>query len=417
MTVSAEPLDPTVRTELDHLRSRALIVAGVGAVLYAVVALATAHWSTDYGQLMLPYLVGFIFWMIPTLGSMVLLMIQYLTGGKWGVMLRRIFEANTRCYPLMLLLFVPVAVSVFLGEESPYLWARPLEVVYPGPAQAAWDAREELAHRQHMFLNPTMFVGFSALFLAIWGGFIFVLNRWSAETDRTGDPGPRRRLINVSGPGVIIYALTVTFAVLYWVMSLELNWASTMFPVIFAITQFLGAYAFSVIVLLWLARRPPLDHAVTPGEQIHLGSLLLALTLFWTYVSFAQFLLVWVGNLPEEIPWYLKRSRGGWEYVAWSLGILHFALPFLLLLFRDVKADRRRLTWVAALILVMCGVDVLWWIEPTYADHGHVFFWVLDLAAIAAIGGVWVWWFLGQLKQRDSLLPAREANLLEHAHD
>jgi hypothetical protein len=407
-------VEPTAaHPELERIRSRALLVAVAGAVVFAVAAGITLPWASNAGQFFLPYLVGWFFWFLMPMGSMVLLMIQYLTGGKWGVLLRRIFEANTRTLPLMVVLFIPAVVMMFLGESSPYEWVR--EYVSPGSVSVTEQGREDLAERIRLFLNPTCYIAVALACFAIWGLIIYLLNRWSAETDRTGDPGPRRLLVNISGPGIIVYALTQTFATMHWVMSLELTWASTMFPVIVAITQILGSYTFSVIVLLLLARREPMQQYVTPGEQIHLGSFMLAFTCFWAYVSFAQFLLVWVANLPEEIPWYLKRSRGGWQVLGWALGLFHFALPFLLLLYRDVKSNPRGLRNVAVLLLVMCGVDVLWWIEPSYSHHGHPFFWVMDLAAIAAIGGLWVWVFLGQLSRRP-LLPARETNVLEHAH-
>jgi hypothetical protein len=408
-----EPNNAAPPAEFAAIRRRALIVAAVGAVVFALMAGITATVSENYGQFFLPYLVGWFFWFLVPMGSMVLLMIQYLTGGKWGVLMRRIFEANTRTFPLMLVLFLPLLLALFMGEHSPYEWVR--EWASPGSVAQTPQGKEELAERIHLFLNPAAFVGVSAACFVIWGGFIFLLNRWSARTDATGDIGVRRLLIKISGPGLMIYAVSQTFATMHWVMSLEMTWASTMFPVIVAITQILGAYTFSVITLLLLARRGPMSDYVTPGEQIHLGSFMLAFTCFWTYVSFAQFMLVWVANLPEELVWYAKRSREGWQFVAWALGLFHFALPFVLLLYRDLKSNPRFLMRVSLLLLVMCAVDVVWWVEPTYAHHGHPFFWVMDLAAIAAIGGVWVWVFLGQLGSRP-LLPARETNVLEHAH-
>src|SRR5262249_34923527 len=157
---------------------------------------------------------------------------------------------------------------------------------------------------------------------------------------------------------IITYALTLTFACTHWVVSLEPTWSSTMFPVIFAVNQLLTSLALSLAVLLLLSKWPPLSHWVRPSEQIHLGSFMLAITLFWTYTSFSQLMLIWVGNLPEEIPFYLNRSREGWQWVSWVLAITHFFAPFVLLLFRRVKENPVALRNVALLIVTACAVDV-----------------------------------------------------------
>jgi magnesium-transporting ATPase (P-type) len=198
-------------------------------------------------------------------------------------------------------------------------------------------------------------------------------------------------------------------------MSVEPGWSSTMFPVIFAVNQFLTALAFSLMLFLVIASRPPVKDVMRPKFQLDMATLMLALTLFWTYTSFSQFMLIWVGNLPEEIPFYLKRSAGGWWWVSAALAVFHFALPFLVLLFRDIKLHPVRLRVVAAYLLIVCALDVVWWNAPAQEPGPFSLAWLMDVGAIAAVGGVWGLYFFMQLKQR-SILAKDETYLLPEGH-
>jgi FtsH-binding integral membrane protein len=199
-------------------------------------------------------------------------------------------------------------------------------------------------------------------------------------------------------------------------MSLEPAWYSTIYPVMFAVGQLLNGYAFALAVFLLLSDRPPFAGNIHPAHMRDFGSLLLAFVMFWAYMAFSQFLLIWVGNLPEETPWYLRRSREGWQYVIIFIAIFHFAVPFLLLLLRDIKEHRHRLLAVAAGLLVMRFIDIFWWIEPALNHEGEYFYWLLDVAAWVGVGGLFVWWFLGQLQSR-TLLPLKDPNLAEALKD
>jgi magnesium-transporting ATPase (P-type) len=198
-------------------------------------------------------------------------------------------------------------------------------------------------------------------------------------------------------------------------MSVEPSWSSTMFPVIYAVNQFLTCFAFCLALFLFIAGRPPFASVMRPKFQLDMGTLLLAFTLFWSYTSFSQFMLIWIGNLPEEIPFYLKRSAGGWWYVSAGLIALHFALPFLLLLFRDVKLHPQRLRAVAIYLLVICAIDVTWWVEPVLAKKSGSLFWLMDVGALAGIGGVFALVFFAQLKGRP-IIAANETFLLPEGH-
>jgi hypothetical protein len=399
-------LQPAAHPDWDRLQRTALLAAAGGVVAFVLVGLIRYFVAGLHSpvQFFLSYLVAFNFWLSIPLGCLVLLMLQYLTGGAWGVLLRRVLESGTRTLFLVPLLFVPLLPGLFLGGSSLYLWARPLEQVAQG------DALEELRGKA-VYLDVPFFLARAAVYFACWLLLGYLLLRWSAEEPAGEVPRTYRLLPRVSGPGLVVYGLTITFASVDWVMSLEPFWYSTIYPVIYAVGQVLAGFAFAVGVVILLARRGPLAGVVRPEHLRDLGSLLLAFVLFWAYMSFSQFLLIWVGNLPEEIPWYLRRSRGGWQWVVIALALLHFALPFLLLLFRGIKENPEALAILALGLLGVRLLDVFWWIEPAY-PHDEAFFWLLDLAAVTAVGGLWVWMFLDQLRRRP-LLPADAAAYLE----
>jgi hypothetical protein len=389
------------------------------------------------------YLSGFIYWLSIPLGGMALLMIGYLAKSSWGLLLRRPMEAAIRTLPLWFLLFLPLVAFSWSDHYSPYFWTdvwnerspnkelteipdstldRRTQTIQAGKLMIDRAIRHETRLRQEGnlgFLTKPAFLGVGILLFLIWGTMIFFLSKWgndaSDETNTAKVDHALHRLGQISGPGLIIYAITITAASSQWVMSLQPGWASTMFPVIFAINQFLTCLAFCVALFLLFASQSPLKEVMRPKFQLDMATLLLALTLFWSYTSFSQFMLVWIGNLPEEIPFFLKRSAGGWWYVSAGLIALHFALPFLLLLFRDIKQHPVRLRMVAIFLLVICAIDVVWWIEPTHPHDGYFPFYFMDAGAILGIGGVfglvWIW----QLKKRP-LIPASQVFLLPEGH-
>ncbi len=387
---------------MERIQRLALLLAGAGIGLFILVALlllVTRVLTTQ--QLFLSYLVGYQFWLSIGLGCLVILMLQHLTGGAWGLMIRRLLESSSRTLLLLAVLFVPI----ILGMPSLYTW------IHPGAqAEHAPAGEQEAAGPPRAYLNPTAYIIRTVIYFVIWLLLAFFLNRWSAQQegrDPIANLERQRRFRLLSGPGLVLYGATITFASVDWVMSLEPHWWSTIYPVLFATGQVLTAFAFAVAVLMLLADQPPFSAIVTPQRMRDLGSLLLAFVMFWAYMSISQFLLIWVGNLPEEIPWYLRRLRGGWQIVAVLLVLFHFTLPFLLLLSRDIKEDRKRLAVVAVGILVMRFVDIVWWIEPAYPHGGLFLFWLLDLAATATIGGIWMWVFVRQLVKMP-LLPRQD---------
>jgi hypothetical protein len=271
-------------------------------------------------------------------------------------------------------------------------------------------AHKILQHKQ-IYLNVPFFLSRTALYFAVWLLLSFLLHHWSAEQDRTGDPSWTRKLRMLSGPGILLYGLTATFASIDWVMSLEPEWFSTVYGMLFIVGQVLTAMSFMIVVLMALADHEPLSRVMTKARLNDLGNLMLAFVMLWAYLSFSQFLIIWSGNLPEEITWYVHRMKGGWRTLALGLAILHFALPFVLLITRTAKGSIRILAWIAALVLAMRWVDYLWQMRPPFHEVGPPVHWI-DLAVMAGIGGLWVAFFITLLKQRP-LLPVNDPQLAE----
>ncbi len=392
-----------------------LLAAAVGIGIWIIVTVILMSAGDGVGrQFFLSYLVAWVFWLSLPVGSMALIGIAYVTGASWGTLWRRLLEASTRTLPLMALLFVPIAVSLFISDASPYPWVKSPAELSHGSAAAA----EELTQKFDHWLNKPFFVVRIAIYFGIWMSLCWFVNMWSVKGEKDNDAAARKKTENLSGPMIIAFAIVSMFASTDLVMSLELHWASTMFPLIYGINQLLTTITFCVALFMFLSTKPPVANVMRPKFQIDMGTILLALTMVWSYMTFCQFMLIWAANLPEEIPFYLKRIRGGWQYVAITLALFHFACPFLLLLFRDVKLHKKRLQAVAIGIMIMCALDVIWWIEPIVERDGLGLFLFMDFAAIAAIGGIWFWLFLNQMKKAP-ILPTHELHTLpgaEHGH-
>jgi hypothetical protein len=387
-----QPGLPAAAPDWRRVQRGALVAAGVGLVVCLVGLLV------DRTQFFRAYLVAFLFVLGITLGSMVLVMLQHLTGGAWGLVLRRPLEAAGRCLPLVAVLFVPVAVGVpYVYEWAGTTWQEVYRSAHPNEVFSKAD-----------FLRPGFFCVRAAIYFAIWLALVFFLERWSREQDRTRDVRLPRRFRLLSAPGLCLYGATITLAGLDWVMSLQPDWSSTIFGAILGTGQALSAFAFGIILVVLLADFPPLRDVLLPGHLRDLGNLMLAFIMLWAYMSFSQFLLIWAGNLTEEIPFYLYRAQAGWQWVAAALALFQFALPFVLLLSRDVKTDRRRLLSVAVLVLVMRVVDLHWMVmpAPVVSGGGPVPLRVpwMESGALLLLGGMWLACYLWQLG-RAPLLP------------
>jgi hypothetical protein len=329
-------------------------------------------------------------------------MLQHLTGGGWGLVIRRVLEAATRTLPLMLILFVPI----IFGAHWIYPWTHAEEM-----------AKNAALMEKAKYLNLTFFTVRAAIYFAIWLALAYFLNRWSLMQDKTADRQFTKRMRVISGPGMVLFVFTVTFASIDWFMSLDPEWSSTIYGFVFVASWSLSALAFVVAVMAWLSKHEPMNNVVAQLHFHDLGKLLLALVMLWSYFAFSQFLIIWSGNLPEEIRWYLPRTRGTWGAIALAVVILHFAFPFLFLLSRSFKRNAGKLVIVAVLILVMRLVDLFWMIAPNFTgEHFHISW--MDVVAPIAIGGLWLGFFARALTKRP-LIPINDPlyeTVLEQAH-
>ena len=373
---------------VSRLRQRALLVGVLGLAVCAFGAFV------DPDQFFRSYLLGYLLSLGVTLGCLGLVMLQYLTGGHWGIIIRRPLESATRTLPLLALLFIPLLA----GMRRLYVWTSPERVT--------------LTAFQKGYLTVPGYVTRAILYFAIWMLLMFLLNRWSQQQDANAeDRTLRRKLQLISGPGIILYVFTMTFAAVDWVMSLSPHWTSTIYGFLFVGGQAISAMSLMIIIVVMLSRSEPMSRVLQPRHLHDLGKLLFAFVMLWAYFCVSQLIIIWSGNLPEEITFYRSRFNGGWGAVAVILLLFHFALPFVLLLSRDIKRSAKFLPMLAAFIILMRAVDLFWMTSPEFSPTAFHLSW-LDLAAPLGIGGVWLAWFAKQLQGRP-LLPLGDPKLAE----
>jgi len=363
----------------------ALILGIIGA------ALSVFGYFVDADRFFRSWLLSYLYWLGPTLGSMGILMLQHITGGRWGVALRRTLEAGMKTLPMMALLFVPVIA----GMESLFEWMH-ADVVLRDPI---------LVHKS-VYLNRDFFLLRAGFYFLIWCALGFSLSRWSLKQDV--DPSPRvdRRLHFHSRAGLMLYALTMTFAAVDWAMSLEPHWYSHIYGVIVIGGQILTAMMFAVVIATRLIEIPQVADFIDADRFHDFGKLLLAFIMLWAYFALSQFLIIWSANLPEETPWYLTRRSGAWQLIAVALILFHFVVPFVLLLSRSLKRTPASLATIVLGLLVMRYVDLYWQVAPSFQGPSFSPHW-LDLATMLAIGGLWVAMFVRLLRPHP-LLPLND---------
>jgi hypothetical protein len=386
ITQTADELFPELARYQRHL----LVGGGIG-LLISLVELLFA--PTQFYQ---SYLMGYMFCLSITLGCLALGMVHQLSGGAWGIVIRRPIGAASRLLPLMTLLFVPVVV----GMNNLYPWTH-----------AAVVARDEVLQSKRAYLNVPFFLLRAAIYFATWNAISYWLNRLAVEQDRTADPEIARKMQKVSAGGLILYGLTITFASFDWLMSLEPHWYSTIYGVLIMGGQGLSALAFLIGVLVWLSRRPPLDRLIVKAHFHDLGNLMLAFVMLWAYFGFSQYLIIWAGNLPQEIAWYVHRLQTGWRFIGMSLILFHFAVPFVLLLSRTMKREANLIVKVAIGVLFVRLIDLFWLIAPEFHTGGIAVSW-LDVVLPASLGAVWLGCFVSQLRRR-TILPAHDPEFEE----
>ena len=374
---------------LDRAQRTGLIAAIIGLALTAA-----SYVIVSPEQFFHSYLLGFFVFFGLCMGSLGLLLLQYLSGGVWGMIARRIFEAGTRVLPVAALLFVPI----IFGMHQIYSWMDPAKV-----------AANPIIKDKVDYLNQSFWLVRAAIFFTYWVVISLVINKYAANLDK--EPGFKwaRKIENFSGVALLFYFITITLAIVDWLMSLTPEWYSTIFGFIIIVGQAVLTMAFTIIVLVKLSRDEPMASIIKPKHLHDFGKLLFAFNFLWAYMMFSQWIITYSGNLPEEIIWYHHRIRGGWQYVAYLVVFVHFFIPFAILLSQDLKKNGRRLIVMAAWLFIMRIVDLYWLIEPNWHREEFFFSWV-DVVAPIGFVGLYAYLFVGQYKKRQ-VLPVGEPDL------
>ena len=388
--------EPAFALALSRWQRLALVVGIAGLVLSGVGTFFDARQAT------FSYLFGFVFWTGLSLGMLCVLMMHALTNGGWGFLIRRFLEAGAYVLPLLAILFLPL----FAGLGYLYPWTDPNVV-----------AHSETLQKKHLYLNVTALAIRTVVAFGFWSVAAWLLNRWSFAQDRTPDVSFTRRMRALAAPGLVAFALLTSMAIIDWIMVLEKDWYSSVFPPQVIIGQILSAFAFCTVLLSFV--RPYLPwRGLVRTEHFHsLGNFLLAFTMMWAYLAVSQLIIIWSGNLPREIEWYLHRVAGGWKPLAIFLGVFHFAVPFFVLLGRENKENIRVLRALAVGVFFVHAVEVFWQIEPSHSQGGLNVSW-MHFTAFLGIGGVWLAAFFARLKHH-ARLPSNDPRFEEaitHGH-
>ncbi len=380
---------PVVRPDTAWLRGRATIAGIAGLVLLVIGGLF------NHAQFFHSYLFGYLYWLGMGLGCVALVMIYHLTGGAWGVAARRVLEAASRTVPLLAVLFIPL----LFGLHQNFSWTH-----------ADVLASEPVVRAKVAYLNVPFFVIRAVIYFAAWILMAFFLNRWSRAQDETGDPRLGVKMRALSGGGLVAWSFLVSFAGFDWIMSLDPTWFSTIFGMLVMVGFAFGALALTIVTVHFLSLQEGFRRLLVPTAMNDLGNLLLTFVMLWAYLSFSQLLIIWAGNLPDEIPWYLHRMLGGWLWVGVALAAFYFATPFCLLLSRARKRYTGPLAAVALMILVMRAVDMFFMVMPEFYRNHLAIHW-MDVAAFFGIGGVWLAVFAWELARRP-LVPRNDPELI-----
>lgn len=354
----------------------------IGGVVFSIASIIGA--IINPAQAMHAYLLAFMMCLGLTLGSMALIMLWHLSGGEWGQMIRRIFEAGMRTLPMMIVAFIPILI----GLKANYEWAGDLA-----------KAGEHMRQLSSQYLRPSFFLLRAGMYFVGWWLLVRYLGLWSDAQDRPPDRNFRDNLRRISGGGLVFYGWTLTFACVDWVMSLNAPWPSSIFALIFMVGQAQIALCFAVVIAVLLLDYPPLGNVIKSRHFLDYGKLMLAFTMLWGWFSFSQWLIIWAGNLPDEISFFIMRTHGGWGVLSTILIFGHFCIPFTLLLSRGLKQNPYTLVWVAAWIILMRYLDLYWYIEPAFSREAFYFHWMYVAIPLAMLG-LWLAYFFWNLARR-----------------
>jgi hypothetical protein len=423
--INSLPADLSAPAFVDAWRTRAWIVGGIFSVIAAILAfLAQAQDGLGWDHLLRAWVLGLLLTFGWSVGGLALLMVQYCSGGKWGLLLRRPLEAMARSLPIVLVYWFVVALNM----KRLYLWARFNSLSETTAAlRAGWinEIQKHCIDFKRPMLNPGMFWIVGALCFAIWFFYAYRLTSLGLKRDSdspANTPYWIKKLENISGPGIVVYAVTMTAAVIYWVMSMDVTWFSSVYGLLFLVGQGYSVLALGIIVSIALSKAEPFKTILRQTEQHDLGKLTFAFVMLNIYLAFSQFLIIWSGNLPEEIPWYLDRIRGHWGIIITLDFIFHWLIPFSLLLSRDIKRNKKRLTRVCQWMIFAKAFDLFWLIEPNFKDAArnlHFSWGILEYATVpVAMASFWIAFFCTRLKARPlvQVNDPHVAEILEPEH-
>ena len=384
MTADVQPRQPE-STGIARAQFPSLILGVVGLVACLV------GWFIKPEEFYRAYLPSFLFWFEIGAGALAVLMLQYVTGGAWGVMIRRPLGAAARTMPILALFFVPLVI----GLPHIYIWANAEQV-----------AHDHLLQLKQPYLNPTAWTIRAAVYFALWILWAWRLRVLSLQfyEDRAPETELKRR--KWAAGGLLMIVVTLTLASVDWIMSLEPKWYSSMFGISFTIGCGLAAFAYVTFLLTQLVRTKAMADILKPSHLRDLGNLMLAFVMLWAYTAFSQFLLIWYANIKEETPYYLVRQHGVWGFVAAVLILFHFFLPFFMLLMRAIKDSPRTIAIVTVVLIAMRYIEIYWLTAPAHYGIRFYFSW-MSLAALVGIGGIWFWFLVRQLKGQ-TIIPIHE---------
>lgn len=415
---AAAPAALSGESSTSSAASRALVFGAVGIVLTAI-----GLFISPASVVATSWLVGVTFWTAIAIGMLMMCMIHHIFDASWSVVIRRQWEHGLSAFKWLALLFLPLVLGTFFFKlDLVWPWLNPDHVIHGGHTVG----EDPLWLKKSGFLSPQMFVGMTAAFFAIWIWLSARLRKASFTQDLDGDLRWTYRNRVTSAFGLVLGALSLTFAAIYWVKSLEYHWFSTMYGVWFFANCVRGALCCGVIIMVWLYQRGDYRGILNTNHYHSIGMLMLAFTIFWAYVTFSQYFLIWNANIPEETFWYNIReldhagTTNQWWYVGLVLLFGHFFLPFFLLLSYRYKVTphviRRIAYWILAVILIDMCYNILPALkDPHHHDDPVPFFGlhlVWTLTAVVGVGGVCIWSYLRSLPTA-KLIPIRDPRIGE----
>ncbi len=373
----------TLGPQLDRIQRNALVI---GVIAFAITLVGLFLNAQHFWQ---SYLYGYIAISALAIGSLGIFLLHNVVGGNWGVAIRRFVESGLQTLPMFALLVIPI----LFATGSLYKWT-----------DATYRAEHFAVGHKAVYMNVPFFIGRTVFYFAVWMFLGWRILGMANEHDRTGDPALFKKIKGRSAPALLVFVLTTTYAFIDWIMSLEPDWYSTIYGWLFTVGEMLLTFAFMIALLVLFSKHEPFAGFVKIAHFHDLGNLMLCFTMLWAYMGLAQFLIIYAENLPDEIPWYIRRFSGGWGYLGWFISIFHFCVPFFLLLMRFVKKNPQRLRALAIWIICVRMLDIFWFVAPAFRQRGLEVYWT-DLTALIGMGGIWLAYFIFNLKKRPMLVP------------